>query len=109
VEPGVAAKALDGGDGSARAGGLGAAALISDGSAKAQRPRRRRQLGEARRPLATAATQRGKATCGAEALGCGGSSMNLEGDGRFDAPWPRVAHLDSGHLGNGDGDNLDSR
>jgi hypothetical protein len=95
-------------------GGLGAAALISDGSTQVQRPWRgglrwRRWLGEARRSSAAAATRRGKATCGAEALGCGGSSTNLEGGGQFDAPWPRAAHLDSGHLGNGDGDNLDSR
>jgi hypothetical protein len=102
------------GEGPGRRRWLGAAALISDGSAQAQRPwcggpRWRRWLGEARRPSAATATRRGKATCGVEALGCGGSSTNLEGGGRFDAPWLRAAHLDSGHLGNGGGDNLDSR
>jgi hypothetical protein len=51
VEPGVAAKALGDDDGTARAGGLGAAALGNDGSAWAQRPwrggpERRRRFGE---------------------------------------------------------------
>jgi hypothetical protein len=144
VEPGVAAKALGDDDGSARAGGLGAAALGNDGSAWVQRPwrggpERRRRFGElgakalgsggdgstwVRRPWcggprqrrrrigageAAAATRRGKVTCGVEALGCGGSSTHLEDGRRFDAPWPRAAHLDSGQLGNGDGNNLNSR
>jgi hypothetical protein len=111
VELGVAAKALDSGNGSAWAGRLGAAVLISDDSARAHRPwhggpRQRRRLGEARRPSAVAATRCRKATYGAEALGCSGSSTNLEGGGRFDAPWSRAAHLDNDHLGNGNGDNL---